>query len=73
MILTKDEKMLVLLYGDGTGSGLKQALTAMKAELQPDETELCAMTENLLEKLRYMPEDAFRHLMNEWQGGMYGE
>ena len=62
MKLTKDEEMLILLYGDGTKAGLEKSLTEMKDTLQSDETELLRMTEQLLEKLRHMSEAAFRKL-----------
>ena len=45
MKLTKDEQMLVLLYGDGTKSGLEKALIDMRETLQPDEAELIKMTD----------------------------
>ena len=60
MKLTKDEKMLILFYGDGTKAGLEKSLTEIKDTLQPDETELLRMTEQLLEKLRHMSEAVFR-------------
>ncbi len=62
MKLTKDEEMLILLYGDSTKAGLEKSLTEMKETLQPDETELMRMTEQLLEKLQHMSEAAFRKL-----------
>ena len=60
MKLTKDEEMLILLYGDGTKAGLEKSLIEMKETLQPDETELMRMTDLLLEKLRHMSEAVFR-------------
>ena len=65
MRLTKDEQMLVLLYGDGTKAGLEKALTEMKGTLQPDEAELMRMTEKLLKKLRWMTEAAFQKMLEE--------
>ena len=62
MTLTKDEKMLCLLYGDGTKHGLEKALTAMKSELKPDEEPLLSMTETLLAKLRSLTEAQFQDL-----------
>ena len=62
MKLTKDEQMLVLLYGDGTKSGLEKALIDMRETLQPDEAELIKMTDRLLKKLRHMTELAFQNL-----------
>jgi len=65
MKLTKDEQMLVLLYGDGTKAGLEKALTDMRETLQPDEAELMKMTDRLLKKLRHMTEPAFQKLVEE--------
>ena len=65
MRLTKDEQMLVLLYGDGTKAGLEKALTEMKSTLQPDEAELMRITEKLLKKLRRMTETAFQKMLEE--------
>ena len=59
MTLTKDERMLTLLYGDGTREGLIRALTEMKAELQPDEEPLLSMTKTLLGKLVSMTNQQF--------------
>ena len=39
MKLTKDEKMMVLLYGDGTRSGLISSLKEMRQHLQRDVLE----------------------------------
>ena len=65
MKLTKDEQMLVLLYGDGTKAGLEKALTDMRETLQTDEAELMKMTDRLLKKLRHMTELAFQKLVEE--------
>ena len=65
MQLTKDEQMLVLLYGDGTKAGLEKALTDMRETLQTDEAELMKMTDRLLKKLRHMTEPAFQKVMEE--------
>ena len=62
MKLTKDEEMLVLLYGDGTREGLQKALMEMQKTLQADETELREMTEQLLEKLWHMSDRQFKKL-----------
>ena len=62
MKLTKDEEMLVLLYGDGTKAGLQKALTEMQKTLQADETELREMTGQLLEKVRHMSDRQFKKL-----------
>ena len=65
MKLTKDEQMLVLLYGDGTKSGLEKALIDMRETLQPDEAELMKMTDRLLKKLWHMTEPTFQKLVEE--------
>ena len=65
MKLTKDEQMLVLLYGDGTKAGLEKALTDMRETLQPDEAELIKMTDRLLKKLWHMTEPTFQKLVKE--------
>ena len=60
MKLTKDERMLAVLYGDGTGCGLSNALEKMRMVLQEDEQELRQMTEGFLLKLENMTDDEFR-------------
>ncbi len=60
MKLTKDERMLVVLYGDGTRCGLINALEKMRMVLQEDEQELRQMTEGFLLKLENMTDDEFR-------------
>lgn len=60
MKLTKDERMLAVLYGDGTRCGLINALEKMRTVLQEDEQELQQMTEGLLLKLENMTDDEFR-------------
>ena len=62
MKLTKDEEMLILLYGDGTREGLQKALMEMQKTLQADETELREMTYQLLEKLWHMSDRQFKKL-----------
>ena len=60
MKLTKDERMLAVLYGDGTRRGLINALEKMRTVLQEDEQELQQMTEGFLLKLENMTDDEFR-------------
>ncbi len=62
MKLTKDEKMMVLLYGDGTRSGLISSLKEMRQHLQPGEEELTDLTDRLLEKLERMSDVEFSRL-----------
>jgi len=58
--LTDDEQMLVLLYGDGTRQGLLDALTAMRSQLMPDETELEEMSASLVRKVSAMTDEDFK-------------
>ena len=73
MTLTRDEKVLIMLYGDGTRNGLEQALNGVREELEPDKTELWTMTGGLLKKLRDLSEEAFQRLIQDNDGGMDGE
>ena len=59
MKLTKDERMMALLYGDGTRTGLIRELEKMRPVLQPDEEELRDMTDRLLSKLSRMTDSEF--------------
>lgn len=59
MKLTKDEKMMALLYGDGTRTGLIKALREMRSVLQEDEQELKTMTDGFLSKLKHMTDSEF--------------
>ena len=59
MKLTKDERVLVVLYGDGTRCGLINALEKMRMVLQEDELELRQMTDGFLLKLENMTDDEF--------------
>ena len=60
MNLTDDEQMLVILYGDGTRQGLLDALTAMRAQLMPDEAELEEMSASLIRKVSIMTDEDFK-------------
>ena len=62
MKLTKDEQMMTLLYGDGTRTGLINALKAMRSALQEDERELMGMTDGFLSKLERMTDSEFREV-----------
>lgn len=59
MKLTKDERMMALLYGDGTRTGLIKALKEMQSVLQEDEQELKALTDSFLSKLERMTDGEF--------------
>lgn len=59
---TTEEINLICLYNPGTRTGLMENLAAMRSYLQPDETELLALTGRVLEKLRGMDDRAFSEL-----------
>lgn len=53
--LTFEERNLVCIYsGSGTRQGTIAALTEMRGYLEPDETELLALTDSAIGKLRSM-------------------
>ena len=60
MKFTADERMMIMLYGNGTKHGLTGALIEMRSSLQPDEKELSHLTDTLLSKLNGMTEDEFK-------------
>lgn len=61
--LTFEEKNLVCIYsGSGTRQETISALEDMRRYLQPDETELLALTDNALNKLRQMDDEQFAAL-----------
>lgn len=62
MKLTKDEQMMVLIYGDGTRTGLISSLKEMRQQLQAGEEELANLTDRLLEKLERMSDEEFSRL-----------
>ncbi len=59
MRLTEDERILMMLYGDGTRDGMIEALREIQLVLQEDEEELFRMTDGLLSKLRSMTDREF--------------
>lgn len=64
MRLTADEKMMVMLYGNGTKNGTIEALTKMRSSLQEDETALCCLTDGLLRRLQGMTEAEIKEAMD---------
>jgi hypothetical protein len=46
----------------GSRSGLMESLTEMRGELSPEETELLALTDSTLSKLRAMTDEEFAEL-----------
>ena len=59
---THDEMNLMMLYSPGTVSGLREALTQMKAQLAEDEAELCSLADSVLRKLSDMDDETFERL-----------
>lgn len=60
--LTFEEQNLLCIYSPGTREGAISALTEMRAELAKDETELLALTDSALGKLRSMSDAEFHEL-----------
>ena len=56
---TFEETNLLCIYNTGSRTGLIDALTEMRGELSPDETELLALTDSTLAKLRTMTDAEF--------------
>ena len=54
MIFTNDELNLMCIYDTGTRTGLIEALSTMREQLEADETELLQMTDSAIKKLRAM-------------------
>ena len=57
--LTFEETNLLCIYNPGSRLGVIEALTEMRRELSPDETELLALTDSTLAKLRAMTDADF--------------
>ena len=57
--LTFEETNLLCIYNPGSRLGAIEALTEMRRELSPDETELLALTDSTLAKLRAMTDVDF--------------
>ena len=62
MNFTNDELNLMCIYATGPRAGLMDALATMKEQLEPDETELRAMTDSALKKLGAMTDEEFSQL-----------
>ena len=59
---TFEETNLLCIYNTGSRTGLIEALTEMRGDLQADETELLALTDSTLAKLRAMTDAEFDEL-----------
>ena len=59
---TFEEMNLMCIYNTGSRTGLIDALTEMRGELSPEETELRELTDSALMKLRAMSDAEFAEL-----------
>ena len=59
---TFEETNLLSIYNTGSRTGLMEALTTMRGELAPEETELRELTDSALRKLQAMTDDEFAQL-----------
>ena len=59
---TFEEMNLMCIYNTGSRTGLIDALTEMRGELSPEETELRELTDSTLMKLRAMSDAEFAGL-----------
>ena len=59
MVFTKDEKTLLILYGEKNRSGTLKNLFLMRGQLQADEKVLSALTDAVIRKLGCMTDSEF--------------
>ena len=59
MVFTKDEKTLLILYGEKNRSGTLENLFLMRGQLQADEKALSALTDTVIRKLSSMTDEEF--------------
>ena len=59
---TVEETTLLCIYNTGSRAGLMEALTEMRGELSPEETELRELTDSALMKLQAMSDAEFAEL-----------
>ena len=62
MNFTNDELNLMCIYDTGTRTGLIEALTTMREQLEEDETELIQMTDSAIRKLNTMSDADYETL-----------
>ena len=62
MVFTKDEKTLLILYGEKNRSGTLENLFLMRGQLQADEKALSALTDAVIRKLSGMTDSEFDDL-----------
>lgn len=56
---TVEETNLMCIYNTGTRQGLIAELAAMQTHLEPDETELSALTRSVMKKLSTMSDGEY--------------
>ena len=59
MVFTKDEKTLLILYGEKNRCGTLKNLFLMRGQLQTDEKALSALTDAVIRKLGGMTDSEF--------------
>ena len=59
MVFTKDEKTLLILYGEKNRSGTLENLFLMRGQLQADEKALSGLTDAVIRKLGGMTDSEF--------------
>lgn len=62
MNFTNDEMNLMCIYDTGTRTGLIDALTTMREQLDTEEVELRAMTDLALKKLTAMSDEDYNKI-----------
>ena len=62
MNFTNDELNLMCIYDTGTRTGLIEALSTMREQLEADETELLQMTDSAIKKLHSMSDGDYAEL-----------
>ena len=62
MVFTKDEKTMLILYGEKNRSGTLKNLFLMRGQLQTDEKALSALTDAVIRKLSVMTDAEFDDL-----------
>lgn len=64
---TFEEMNLMCIYNTGSRTGLIDSLTEIRGELSPEETELLALTDSTLSKLRAMTDTEFEFIeLHPW-------
>ena len=66
MTFTKDEEMMLLLYGEDTKEGFLNNIRSMQAQLQPDERKLNRLADAVFRKVQSMTEEEYRKVVNKF-------